>query len=141
MHAAMTGWVPVVALALSDGAGRWLMQRRPPGKQHAGLWVFPGGKVESGETPAAALRREIAEELAIDVDTADLTPVAFAHQREAAGASPIVLMLYAARRWTGEPCPEPGAQIRWFEPDELRALPMPPLDTELLEALLRVPPA
>lgn len=127
----------VVALALLDGAGRVLMQRRPETRAHGGLWEFPGGKVEPGEGPAAALVREIAEELSITIDAGDLVPLAFAANPEEDGARPLVLLLYTCRRWHGDPVPEPGAQLRWLESEALSALSMPPLDVPLAVALQR----
>ncbi len=125
----------VVALALLDSGGRVLMQRRPEARAHGGLWEFPGGKVELGEGPASALVREIAEELAITIDPADFTPLTFATSAEHAGARPLVLLLYTCRRWKGEPVPEPGAALKWLDPEALAALPMPPLDVPLAAAL------
>jgi 8-oxo-dGTP diphosphatase len=92
---------PVVAAALVDAQGRVLVQQRPPGKQMAGLWEFPGGKLESGETPEAALVRELAEELGIAVDPADLAPLTFAS--EPLGGKHLLLLLYLCRAWTGAP--------------------------------------
>ena len=125
----------VVALALLGQDGRVLMQRRPEARAHGGLWEFPGGKVEPGEGPAAALVREIAEELAISIDPDDLAPLTFAASAEHAGARPLVLLLYTCRRWKGEPAPEPGAVLQWLLPEALAALPMPPLDVPLAAAL------
>lgn len=126
----------VVALALLDGAGRVLMQRRPAARAHGGLWEFPGGKVEPGEGPAAALVREIAEELSITIDAADLAPLTFAASPAQDQARPLVLLLYTCRRWQGEPVPEPGAQLKWLMPEALSALAMPPLDVPLAAALV-----
>lgn len=89
----------VVAAALIAADGRILVQQRPLDKHHGGLWEFPGGKVEPGETPEAALARELAEELGIGVEAADLYPVAFS--RGSAGDRPMVLLLYRAERWEG----------------------------------------
>lgn len=128
-------WRPVVALALVDGAGRVLVQQRPQGREHGGLWEFPGGKVEPGEGPADALVREIAEELGLAIAAADLVPVSFAASPVETGARPILLLLYACRRWQGEPVPEPGAALHWAWPAALSALAMPPLDVPLAAAL------
>lgn len=125
----------VVAIALLDQADRVLMQRRPESRAHGGLWEFPGGKVEPGEGPAAALVREIAEELSITIDMADLVPLTFAANPEATGVRPLVLLLYTCRRWEGVPAPEPGAQLQWLNAEALSALPMPPLDVPLAAAL------
>lgn len=127
----------VVALALVDDTGRVLMQRRPEERAHGGLWEFPGGKVEPGEGPAAALVREIAEELSIAIDARDLEPFTFAASAGEAGARQMVLLLYTSRRWEGVPVPEPGAELLWLHVDALSALSMPPLDVPLAAALQR----
>lgn len=124
----------VSAMALIDPAGRVLMQRRPENRAHGGLWEFPGGKLEAGEGPAEALVREIAEELGIAIREADLTPVSFAAS-EGAGRRPLVLLLYACRRWEGDPVAEPGAALQWTSIDQFSALAMPPLDVPLAAAL------
>lgn len=116
-----------------DGSGRVLVQRRPAGKQHAGLWEFPGGKVERGETPEAALARELEEELGIAVDPAELEPAGFAGVL--AGDRLLVLLLFLARRWTGEPKAIEAAALRWTAPEEMDALPMPPADGPLVPQL------
>ena len=125
----------VVALALLDSAGRVLMQRRPEARAHGGLWEFPGGKVEAGEGPGAALVREIAEELAITIDEADLAPLTFAASPGSAQTRPLVLLLYTCHHWQGDPVPEPGAALQWLHPEALSALAMPPLDVPLAAAL------
>ncbi len=120
--------IPVVAAALIDARNRVLMQRRPPGKAHAGLWEFPGGKVESAETLKAALVRELREELAIDLCEGSLEPLIFA---SLPGVRHVVL-LYTCRQWCGLPaCQEPGAELDWRGADGLLDLPMPPLDIPL----------
>lgn len=127
----------VVAAALVDGAGRVLVQQRPPGKPMAGLWEFPGGKVEAGELPEAALARELEEELGIALDVAALKPATFAS--EALGERHLLLLLYALRDWQGVPEPRHATELRWVLPRELHALAMPPADVPLiplLEALL-----
>lgn len=121
--------VLVVAAALIDASGRVLMQQRPRGKAHAGLWEFPGGKVEPGENPAGALVRELEEELAVVVGQADLRPLTFA-----ADAS-VALLLYTCCRWSGSPEPREAAALRWDTPARLADLPMPPLDVPLVTAL------
>jgi 8-oxo-dGTP diphosphatase len=128
-------WRLVVALALVDGAGRVLMQQRPHAREHGGLWEFPGGKVEPGEGPVEALVREVAEELGIAIAAADLVPVSFAASPVVVGVRPLLLLLYACRRWEGEPAPEPGAALVWARPEAIRALAMPPLDVPLAAAL------
>lgn len=125
--------VDVVAAALVDAAGRVLVAQRPPGKSLAGLWEFPGGKIEPGETPVAALVRELAEELGIAVDPAALAPLTFVSH-----AYPdfhLLMLLYVVRAWTGEPAGQQGQPLRWGTVDELAALPMPPADLPLLAAL------
>ena len=127
----------VVAAALVDGDGRVLLQQRSAGRSMAGLWEFPGGKVEPGETPEAALIRELAEELGIDVEAACLAPATFASEQ--LGARHLLLLLYVCRRWRGVPRPLDAAGLRWVRPVEMHALAMPPADLPLiglLEALL-----
>lgn len=127
----------VVAVALADREGRVLIQQRAPGRAMAGLWEFPGGKVEPGETPEAALVRELEEELGIDVDAGALAPACFASAP--VGETHMVLLLYICRAWHGAPEPLDAAALRWATTDEMRALPMPPADAPLiglLEALL-----
>ena len=128
-------YLAVVAAALVRDDGRFLLQKRPPGKDHAGLWEFPGGKVEEGETPAEALVREIEEELELDLGDAPFVPGAFAEQGSRAGRRPIVILLYICRDWTGEPKPVPDAEIGWVSLSEARQLAMPPLDVALLEQI------
>jgi 8-oxo-dGTP diphosphatase len=127
----------VVAAALVDADGRVLVQRRPEGKPMAGLWEFPGGKVEPGETPEAALIRELAEELGIETWGSCLAPAAFAS--EALGERHLILLLYVCRKWRGLPRALHGEELRWVRPLELHGLDMPPADRPLiglLEALL-----
>ena len=127
----------VVAAALIDGDGRVLVQQRPPGKPMAGLWEFPGGKVEPGEVPEAALVRELAEELGIAVESSCLAPAAFAS--EGLGGRHLILLLYALRKWSGVPQAHDASGLKWVRPLELHALEMPPADKPLiglLEALV-----
>jgi 8-oxo-dGTP diphosphatase len=126
----------VVAAALIRDDGRILIQQRPAAKQHGGLWEFPGGKIEAAETPEVALARELREELGIQVDSADLLPLAFAS--EPAGARHLVLLLFRARRWAGEPRALDAAAIRWAAPGDLRALAMPPADLPFVAVLERM---
>jgi 8-oxo-dGTP diphosphatase len=126
--------LPVVAAALVDGDGRVLLQQRPPGKAMAGLWEFPGGKVEPGETPEAALARELDEELGIAVDLAAMTPVTFASAP--LGERHLLLLLYVAHRWSGEPRALEASALAWCRPVDMRALAMPPADRPLVEALV-----
>ncbi len=128
-------WLAVVAVALIDGQGRWLMHKRPAGKQHAGLWEFPGGKVERGETPANALLREIAEELGVTLAPERLQPAGFAQTPPQTGESPIVILLYTCREWSGEPQPLEGGAIAWYAPGEAATLAKPPLDHALVAQL------
>jgi len=125
----------VVAAALIDHGGRVLVQQRLPGKAHAGLWEFPGGKLEPGEAPEIALVRELSEELGIIVAPPTLEPLTFA--TAPLGNRSLILLLYVCRRWSGEPHPYEAAALRWDVPLALRALPMPPADVPLVEALIR----
>lgn len=123
----------VVAAALADQEGRVLVQQRAAGRAMAGLWEFPGGKAEPGETPEAALVRELEEELGIRLDPADLTPLAFASAPN--GARHMLLLLYGARRWRGEPVALDAAALRWVAPGTLHGLAMPPADLPLIPPL------
>jgi 8-oxo-dGTP diphosphatase len=123
----------VVAAALVDGERRVLLQQRSPGRAMAGLWEFPGGKVEEGERPEAALARELEEELGISVGVEALTPAAFASADN--GGRHMLLLLYLCREWRGEPCPLDAAALKWVRPDEMAALPMPPADEPLIPLL------
>ncbi len=121
----------VVAAAISDESGRWLLADRPPGRHLAGLFEFPGGKVEPGESDAAALTRELAEELAIDCEVgALLSEVEHCYPERT-----VHLLLYRARIIRGTPAPQEGQQLRWVSADAMRSLPMPPADGPLVEAL------
>jgi len=127
----------VVAAALVDRDGRLLVQQRPEGLAMAGLWEFPGGKLEPGETPEAALIRELDEELAIDVDHACLAPACFAS--DTLGDKHLLLLLYVCRKWRGTPVAQHASALRWVRPVELHGLAMPPADKPLiglLEALI-----
>ncbi|AQR72419.1 NTP pyrophosphohydrolase [Sphingomonas sp. LM7] len=126
----------VVAVALVDGEGRVLVQQRPPGKPMADLWEFPGGKVEPGEVPEAALVRELGEELGIEVAPDALVPAAFAS--EGLGGRHLLLLLYVARQWAGVPEPRHASALQWVKPAEMRALAMPPADVPLVDALERL---
>lgn len=126
----------VVAAALADGGGRVLLQRRPAGRAMAGLWEFPGGKVEEGERPEAALVRELAEELGVAVEEAALSPAAFATAQN--GDRPMLLLLYLCREWSGEPRALHADALLWAAPAEMAALAMPPADVPLVEALKRI---
>jgi len=127
----------VVAAALVDRDGRLLVQQRPEGLSMAGLWEFPGGKVEPGETPEQALIRELAEELGIDVEQACLAPACFAS--DMLGDRHLLLLLYVCRKWRGTPVAQHASALRWVRPVELHGLAMPPADKPLiglLEALI-----
>ncbi|MEX1146951.1 MAG: (deoxy)nucleoside triphosphate pyrophosphohydrolase [Sphingomonadales bacterium] len=126
--------VLVAAAALVDIDGRVLMAERPEGKSMAGLWEFPGGKVEPGETPERALIRELKEELDIDVTEACLAPFTFASHRY--DDFHLLMPLYLCRRWDGFVRPLEGQRIRWMRARDLRTLPMPPAD-EPLVAMIR----
>ena len=124
----------VVAVALVDPDGRVLLAQRPPGKSMAGLWEFPGGKVEPGETPEVALIRELKEELGIDVQQACLAPYTFAsHTYE---TFHLLMPLYVCRRWSGPVQPLLGQALTWKRPVEMAGMPMPPADVPLV-AMLR----
>ena len=128
-------WIPVVAGALDDGHGRYLMQRRPSHKHHGGLWEFPGGKVEPGENPRIALVRELNEELTIHVDSLSLFPLAFSESSPSPTDPGVVILLYKIVAWDGSPEPQDGARIDWFLPESIRTLPVPPVDSQLIEAI------
>ena len=121
-----------MALALLDRSGRILLQQRPPDKHHAGLWEFPGGKVETGETPRAALVREIAEELGLTLDAEAFQPIGFA---EESTSQPIVLFLYKSRQPVGEPAAHDNQAFGWFTPAAATDLPLAPMDRQLLARL------
>ncbi|MEJ6595143.1 8-oxo-dGTP diphosphatase MutT [Parasphingorhabdus sp.] len=123
----------VAAAALIDQNGRILVQKRPEGKPMAGLWEFPGGKVEAGETPEAALVRELAEELGIDVKELDIEPVTFAS--EAVEDQHLILLLYICRKWTGHIQSAESLDIQWLPVEAIQGLPMPPADGPLVQKL------
>lgn len=127
----------VVAAALIDESGSILLQQRAPGRAMAGLWEFPGGKVEAGETPEHALRRELREELGIEILADALVPTCFASAP--VGDVHMILLLYLCRHWRGTPQPLDASALQWVRIDQMAALPMPPADAPLiplLEALL-----
>ena len=127
----------VVAIAMVDADGRVLLAQRPAGKQHAGLWEFPGGKVDSSETPEAALIREVAEELGVSISAACIAPATFASVTLAERS--LVLLLYVCRKWQGVPRAIEAAALRWVRPVDMYAFSMPPADRSmigLIEALL-----
>lgn len=123
----------VVAVALIDTEGRVLLAQRPEGKSLAGLWEFPGGKVEQGETPEVALIRELAEELGIETKSSCLAPLTFAsHSYD---DFHLLMPLFACRRWTGIPTPQEGQNLAWVRARGLRDYPMPPADIPLIPVL------
>jgi 8-oxo-dGTP diphosphatase len=123
----------VVAVALVDPDGRVLIAQRPEGKSMAGLWEFPGGKVEAGETPESALIRELAEELGITVREPCLAPFTFAsHAYETVH---LLMPLYVCRRWEGTPMPRHHAALKWVRPNQMRDYPMPAADLPLIPML------
>ena len=123
----------VAACALVDGEGRVLVAQRPEGKSFAGLWEFPGGKLDDGETPEACLIRELKEELGLDTEASCLAPLAFASH--AYDAFHLLMPLYVCRRWRGEAEGREGQTLRWLRPQALFRLPMPPADRPLLPFL------
>jgi len=123
----------VTAVALIDADGRVLLAQRPPGKSLAGLWEFPGGKVEPGETPELALIRELREELGIDTWKSCLAPLTFAsHSYE---EFHLLMPLFACRKWDGIPTAQEGQTLAWVRPQNLRDYPMPPADIPLIPIL------
>ena len=125
--------VLVAAAALIDPDGRVLIAQRPEGKPMAGLWEFPGGKVESGETPEAALIRELHEELGLDTWASCLAPLSFASH-----AYPdfhLLMPLFACRKWQGTPEAREHRALKWIRPARLRDYPMPPADLPLIPIL------
>ncbi len=124
----------VAAAALVDVDGRVLIAKRPEGKTLAGLWEFPGGKVEAHEQPESALIRELKEELAIDVTEACLAPLTFAsHSYE---DFHLLMPLYVCRRWKGLVTAVEGQELKWVSPVKLRDYPMPPADLPLIPHLI-----
>jgi 8-oxo-dGTP diphosphatase len=126
----------VAAVALIDADGRVLIAQRPEGKQLAGLWEFPGGKVEAGERPEETLIRELHEELGIAVQEACLAPLTFAsHAYE---SFHLLMPLYACRRWDGFVQPREGQALKWVRPRDLASYPMPPADGPLIPFLIEL---
>jgi 8-oxo-dGTP diphosphatase len=125
--------VLVAAAALVDPDGRVLIAQRPPGKSMAGLWEFPGGKVDAGETPEQALVRELHEELGIETVASCLAPIAFAsHGYE---KFHLLMPVFACRKWAGTPHPREGQALKWVRLAELTRYPMPPADLPLIGLL------
>jgi 8-oxo-dGTP diphosphatase len=128
--------VLVAAAALIDADGRVLITRRPEGKPMAGLWEFPGGKVEAGETPEATLVRELKEELDIDTSASCLAPLTFASH-----GYPdfhLLMPLYVCRKWQGIVRPTEGQQTKWVRARDLRSYDMPPADLPLIAPLIEL---
>ncbi|MBD9529215.1 8-oxo-dGTP diphosphatase MutT [Paracoccus sp. PAR01] len=125
--------VLVAAVALIDRDGRVLLAQRPEGKSLAGLWEFPGGKVEPGETPEGALIRELHEELGIETWSSCLAPLTFASHRYE--SFHLLMPLYACRKWDGIPVPCEGQNLAWVNATELSNYPMPPADIPLIPIL------
>jgi 8-oxo-dGTP diphosphatase len=126
----------VVAAALVRTDGAIFLQKRPEGRDMAGLWEFPGGKLEDGEPPETALARELAEELAIEVDSSALEAACFASAP--LGAKNLLLILYICRQWVGLPQPQENQEIGWFSIDDMAELPMPPADLPLIDLLRKL---
>jgi 8-oxo-dGTP diphosphatase len=125
--------VLVSAVALIDADGRVLLAQRPEGKSMAGLWEFPGGKVEPGETPENCLIRELREELGIETWNSCLAPLTFASHSYA--DFHLLMPLFACRKWQGIPKPVENQALKWVAPNKLREYPMPPADIPLIPIL------
>lgn len=125
--------VLVAACALVDPDGRVLIAQRPPGKSMAGLWEFPGGKVEAGERPEDTVMRELHEELSITIKEACLAPLTFASHNYP--DFHLLMPLYICRRWDGTVMPREGQAIKWVRPRDLNTFPMPPADLPLIPML------
>ena len=125
--------VLVSAVALIDRDGRVLLAQRPAGKRMAGLWEFPGGKIETGETPEAALIRELGEELGIDTAESCLAPLTFAsHSYD---DFHLLMLVYVCRKWSGTPRPLEGGELAWVRASRLRDYDIPPADIPLIPVL------
>lgn len=125
--------VLVAAVALVDADGRVLLNQRPEGKHLAGMWEYPGGKVEPGESPEQALQREIREELNIELCAQCFAPLGFvSHAYE---TFHLLMLLYVAHRWEGIPQSAEGQALTWKRPAEMRSMPMPPADVPLIHVL------
>ena len=123
----------VVAVVLIDRDGRVLLSQRPSGKSMAGLWEFPGGKVENGEVPEEALIRELNEELGIDTWSSCLAPLSFAsHSYE---DFHLLMPVFVCRKWVGSPTPMEGQALKWVNRDKLKDYPMPPADIPLIAVI------
>ena len=129
----MTRLVLVVAAAIYNSRGEILLAQRPPGKALAGLWEFPGGKVDPGEAPEAALVRELDEELSIVVDPSHPEPVTFASH--AYDSFHLLMPVYRITNWVGSPEPAEGQKLAWVAPQDLHTYPAPPADIPLFDFL------
>lgn len=127
----MSNRILVAAVGLIDPDGRVLMTTRPKGKDYAGLWEFPGGKVEDGEYPGDAAVRELEEELGVSTEHHCLAPFGFGVERDAG----LLLLLFLCRKWDGRPHGREGQSVRWTAPAELLTLDMPPVDRPLAAQL------
>jgi 8-oxo-dGTP diphosphatase len=125
--------VLVSAVALLDADNRVLLAQRPDGKSMAGLWEFPGGKLDPGETPETALIRELDEELGIDTHESCLAPIGFASHGY--DDFHLLMPLFVCRKWNGTPAPREGQTLAWVRPNALRDYPMPPADIPLVAQL------
>ena len=125
--------VLVSAVALIDADSRVLLARRPEGKAMAGLWEFPGGKVDEGETPEAALIRELHEELGIDTHESCLAPIGFASHGY--DDFHLLMPLFVCRKWHGDPEPREAQELAWVRPNRMREYEMPPADVPLVAQL------
>ncbi|WP_108836822.1 8-oxo-dGTP diphosphatase MutT [Tateyamaria sp. Alg231-49] len=125
--------VLVSAVALIDTDGRILLAQRPEGKSMAGLWEFPGGKIEHGETPEVALIRELEEELGINTWQSCLAPLTFASHRY--DTFHLLMPLFACRKWEGTPQSKEGQVLKWVKPHDLKSYPMPAADVPLIPIL------
>jgi 8-oxo-dGTP diphosphatase len=123
----------VSAVALVDADGRILLAQRPAYKSMGSLWEFPGGKIEAGESPEAALIRELQEELDINTSESCLAPLSFASH--AYDDFHLLMMLFVCRRWHGQPRPVEGGTLKWVKPNQLRDYPMPPADIPLIPVI------
>ena len=123
----------VVAVVLIDRDGRVLLSQRPSGKSMAGLWEFPGGKVENGEVPEEALIRELKEELGIDTWSSCLAPLSFASYSYE--DFHLLMPVFVCRKWLGNPMPMEGQALKWVNRDKLKDYPMPPADIPMIAVL------